>query len=140
MSSAYVDSSVILRSLLRETDRTDRTQFRSYSRLMTSEITDIECRRVLDRVRIEEDLSDAEVAMRYIELENVFEAFDVIDISRDILTRAREPFPTVVRTLDAIHLSSAILVRKVENKEMYFVTFDQQQLFAAQALGFRTNA
>lgn len=139
MSSAYVDSSIILRIFLREPTSQPLPIPGPYSRSVTSEVTDLECRRVLDRIRIEENLPDEEVAMRYDELGKIFDAFEVIALSKNVLARARDSFPTVLRTLDAIHLSSALLFRSLEDQRCCFLTLDRQQRIAAQALGFETT-
>jgi hypothetical protein len=44
--------------------------------------------------------------------------------------------PTAVKTLDAIHLASALLLRERRTPALVFATHDPQQLRAARALGF----
>ncbi len=44
--------------------------------------------------------------------------------------------PTIVKTLDAFHLTSAIAVRERRGVELLFATHDTQQATAARALGF----
>jgi hypothetical protein len=46
--------------------------------------------------------------------------------------------PTIVKTLDAIHLASAMVVREQRGVELVFATHDDQQATAARALGFST--
>jgi hypothetical protein len=46
--------------------------------------------------------------------------------------------PTIVRTLDAVHLASAIVLRERRNMDLQFATHDAQQAIAARALGFTT--
>jgi hypothetical protein len=48
--------------------------------------------------------------------------------------------PTVVRTLDALHLASALLLREQQNEAPLFATHDVQQSVAARALGFTLAA
>lgn len=54
---------------------------------------------------------DASVVLRL-----VLAAVDLIDVSRAVLRRASEPFPTPLGTLDAIHLSTALLWREAWEK------------------------
>ena len=49
--------------------------------------------------------------------------------------RASETFPTVVGTLDAIHLATALAVREVEPIDL-LLTHDAQLGTAARSLGF----
>jgi len=46
--------------------------------------------------------------------------------------------PTVVKTLDAIHLASAVMLRDRRHIDLQFSTHDVQQAVAARALGFTT--
>ncbi len=45
---------------------------------------------------------------------------------------------TIVKTLDAIHRASAILIRERRGIELLFSTHDAQQAIAARALNFTT--
>ena len=47
--------------------------------------------------------------------------------------------PTIVKTLDAIHLASALVIRERRGVELIFCTHDVQQTIAARALGFETR-
>ena len=53
-----------------------------------------------------------------------------------MLQRAALPMPTVVKTLDGIHLATALLLRERRNISLTFATHDDQQATAARALGF----
>jgi len=58
----------------------------------------------------------------------------IIELSPPVLARALEPFPTPVRTLDALHLSSAEFLReKIEGLSL--ATYDDRMRTAAQHLG-----
>src|SRR5204862_119079 len=107
MKRFYLDSSVLLAVLLREISADlgfDRNQ-----ELVTSELTDLECRRTLDRIRIEERLPNEELSERLSELDAILRTLRIIHLGAPILRRAKAPFPTVVRSLDAIHLATAEL-------------------------------
>jgi predicted nucleic acid-binding protein len=58
----------------------------------------------------------------------------VVRLNRAVLDRAGEPFPTLIRTLDAIHLASALLVR-LRFPAMRFATHDGDLAAAALAEG-----
>ena len=47
--------------------------------------------------------------------------------------------PTIVNTLDAIHLASAIALRDRRGIDLVFASHDDQQATAARALGFCDN-
>ena len=56
--------------------------------------------------------------------------------SRSILRRAAEPLPVPQRSLDAIHLATALSWRDRHAPDLVFATHDKLQARAARALGF----
>ncbi len=59
----------------------------------------------------------------------------LIELAREVLTRALEPFPCPVRTLDALHLASADFLRR-QGQSVSIVSYDGRLLTAARALEF----
>ena len=101
-----------------------------------SELTRVEALRTIDRARIRLQLSDEEVALRREGVLAVMSGFHVARVGGAVLERAADPFPTLVRTLDAIHLATALLVR-AEHEDLIFATHDRQLATAARSVGFR---
>lgn len=130
--SCYIDSSVILAFLLRERKKTEYSFMQEIC--LTSELTEIECRRTIDRVRIHEKLIDEEVASLIDELQEMLKCMHVIHLTSPILQRAKGSFPTIVRSLDAIHLATANLMQA-----SVFFTNDRQQAIAAKAMELETH-
>lgn len=131
--NAYVDSSVLLRVVLGE-----RGGLREWGRIdvpVSSEIIRVECLRTLDRARLKLGLDDEEVARRRGQLLEHLDAFDTVPLQASVLARAADPFPTSLRTLDALHLATAELVRG-RYAELRFVTHDRELGTAALAMGF----
>ncbi len=126
----YLDSSVLLAHLLREHDYRNSLQIEG--EWITSEVTELECRRTLDRIRLHEHLGDEELADRLTELDLLLKSVRVVRLNTIVLKRAKAAFPTVVRSLDAIHLATAELA-----KCALFLTRDRQQAVAAKAIGLR---
>lgn len=58
----------------------------------------------------------------------------LLEMSPLVLARALEPFPTPVRTLDALHLATMDFLRS-RNIKIKLLSFDVRLLEAAQALG-----
>lgn len=136
--TTYVDTSLVLAILMRQ--RPVDPEIERQGEIVTSELTEIESRRTIDRVRITEGLSDAELAVRLSELDLILRRMAIIELSPAVRKRAKGPFPTVVRTLDALHLATAVLLRESATDPAAgpgrFVTLDAQQRSAALALGF----
>ena len=72
---------------------------------------------------------------RRLHLFSMLESIALIDISADILDFACQPFPTTIRTLDAIHLSSAILWKRLTKQDLTIFTHDSEMGLAGRAFG-----
>ena len=131
---AYVDTSVLLRSVLGEPAAL--REWRSLDVAVSSELVRVEALRTIDRARIRLRLGDDEVAERRASVLAALEAFHLVRLDRAVLDRAAEPFPTLLRTLDAIHLASALLAAS-EHPDLRFATHDRQLATAARSVGFR---
>ena len=64
------------------------------------------------------------------------EAIDLVQLNHTILQRASEAFPTVLGTLDALHLATALMLREKMKIQLTFLTHDVQLGLAAQSVGF----
>ena len=135
---AYVDTSVVLRVVFAEPDRLDA--WSRITRPLSSELLRIECLRTLDRARLRQTLDEAEVARIRADLLEIIDSFDLVELDERVKARATEPFPTMLRTLDAMHLSSALLARAAGDGEMAFATHDRELSIAATAVGFKVLA
>jgi predicted nucleic acid-binding protein len=132
--TVYLDASVVLRILLRQPRRL--AAWGRWEAAYSSELLGIEARRVIDRLRVQAALDDHELADVHHDLTRIERAIGAIPLTRPVLHRAALPMPTAVKTLDAIHLASALLIRERRTSSLVFATHDPQQLRAARALGF----
>ena len=130
---AYIDSSVVLRRLLEQSGAIPALR---QWRLISSQLVDVEVRRTLLRYHAEHVLSAAKFARRVKEWNLVRDSIDLIPISNGILQRAAEPFPTLVKALDAIHLSTALGWAGQTQEPVTILTHDRQLGIAASACGF----
>ena len=135
--TAYIDSSVLLRKLLKqEKDLPSMDQWRD---AITSTLTIVECRRSIDRSRILHLLNGEEMATSLGGLREMVASLQRVDLTENVLEKASESYPTTLGALDAIHLATALLWREGANRELIFLTHDRQQGIAAKALGFRVE-
>jgi predicted nucleic acid-binding protein len=132
--TVYLDTSTVLRVLLRQPK--PLAVWARWDRAYASELLHVEACRVIDRLRLEGALDDQGVAEAREQLGRVERAIASVALSRPVLQRAALPMATVVKTLDAIHLASAMLLRERRGLELSFATHDPQQARAARALGF----
>jgi uncharacterized protein len=134
--NAYVDSSVVLRIVLSEPKR-----LRGWSRITTpvaSELIRLECLRTIDRARLRLSLKGKDVANHRSHVLELLESFNLVAVDGVVLDRAAEPFPTMLGSLDAIHLASAVLARE-EFDDLILATHDDDLAIAARAVGFEVQ-
>jgi hypothetical protein len=105
---------------------------------VSSELIRLECLRTIDRARLRLGLDDEDVAYHRAATLEAIEGFTLVPLGAPVLERAAEPFPTVVGSLDAIHLTSALLVRD-EFDVLDVATHDRELAIAARAEGFRVH-
>ena len=76
-----------------------------------------------------------EIALRRETVLRVLRSSELVDISRSILQRAAQPMPTTLGTLDAIHLSTALLWQERSGDTLSMATHDYALATAARAHG-----
>lgn len=130
----YLDSSVVLRPLLDQPKRLKA--WGEWEAAYSSELLGVECRRAIDRLRLEGFYDDRRVAEAMDQLTRIEKTIKRIRLNRTIVHSASKTMPTIVKTLDAIHLASALAIRDRRSIDLFFATHDAQQAVAARALGF----
>jgi predicted nucleic acid-binding protein len=131
--TVYIDTSVILRILFREPSPLE--VWGKWERASSSYLWRVEAMRNVDRLRLSGDLSDEDVVDLVREIRLVHDTLAIYPLTERILQRASETFPTVVGTLDAIHLATALAIRQVEPIDL-LLTHDGQLATAARSVGF----
>ena len=133
----YAESSAVLAWLLgEEAGQFVRDVLRRAELVMASDLTLVECDRVLIRAVTTGEIEEAAAADRRARLNAAAGHWHLWRVGSDIIERARHPFPAEpVRTLDAIHLASALAVRSaVPGVEL--LRLDARFRRAAKQLGF----
>lgn len=123
--ATYVDSSVMLAYLLMQ-DRRPTPEFWT-RQLTTSRLTEYEVYSRLYRQQLAEPHVSRAAELIGLPL--------TLDLSAEVLERARHPFPVPLRTLDALHLASADWLRQ-EGFAVKFATYDARLREAALVMGF----
>jgi predicted nucleic acid-binding protein len=134
----YAESSAVLAWLLGEVAGSRvREVLRRAELVMASDLVLVECDRVLIRAVTLGEIDEATAADRRAHLSAAAAHWHLWRLSLDIVDRARRPFPSEpVRTLDAIHLASALAVRStIPSVEL--LSLDDRIRRAGEQLGFR---
>lgn len=130
----YLDTSTVLRVLFNQ--RPVLAGWALWERAYTSELTGVEARRVIDRLRLDGALDDPGVVAAQGQLARIETTVGRIGLTRAVLHRASLPMATAVKTLDALHLASALMFQERRGVPLVFATHDAQQATGARALGF----
>lgn len=133
----YLDTSALLRHVLREPGAL--AGLRSRDALVSSELIAVESLRAIDRLRLQGALSAEEAASRREVATEWLEAVDLVLLQPPILARASEPFPTPIGTLDALHLSTALVWRDRMRQGLVLATHDRDLALAARSFGFEVR-
>ncbi|MEZ4456068.1 MAG: type II toxin-antitoxin system VapC family toxin [Gemmatimonadales bacterium] len=132
----YAESSAVLSWLLGEPGQ-ERTRkiLAGAERVVTSSLTGVECARALGRARGQGRLTPTHELAALRLLDVALGAWDVHDLSDRILARARAGFPAdPVRTLDALHLATALTFREAVGP-LNVLSLDERVRANAAALG-----
>jgi predicted nucleic acid-binding protein len=125
----YVDSSVALAHLFRE-PRSPPASFWGQL-LLSSSLLEFE---VWNRVHAY-GLADSHST----EAQALLARVELVEMSKPVLVRALEPFPSPIRTLDALHLATMDFVRR-GGESIELASYDARLIAAAQAIGIAVEA
>ena len=129
---AYLDSSVVLRHIMLGEEPIRHAL--EFPRVVSSELIEIECRRLLHRYRLAGDLRDEAFAEARERLDIVLGGIDLLEMTRPIKRRAMESFPVSIRTRDALHVSTAMAVAETVDGLSLF-SHDRGMNICARSIG-----
>jgi len=134
----YAESSAVLAWLLDQPGGWPAfDDLRNADLVVTSELTLIECDRALHRYASVGRIEASTAEHLRAELSGIVSAWGVTPISAEVVGRARASFPDDrIRTLDAIHLASALTAR-ADLGDIELLTFDDRIRATGNLLGFR---
>jgi hypothetical protein len=120
----YLDSSVALAHLLAE-DRSPPDELWT-KQLVSSRLLECEVWNRINAQQLQASHGDA--------VRNLIGRVAMLEMVGPVLTRARQPFPVPVRTLDAIHLAALEFIR-AQKQVVQLASYDQRLIAAARSLG-----
>ena len=131
----YAETSAVLRWILGEAGGDEvRTVLAAAERVVSSTLTPLECARGISRAVTMGRIGRGEELAALRLLDTAAAKWAVLEMSGRVLTRARGAFPLEpVRTLDAIHLATALVFRDVM-PELALASLDARIRANAEAL------
>lgn len=121
----YLDSSVLLSFFLSE-DRCPEPGFWFRAPLTASRLAEYE---VWNRLHARNRAGELAPTVK-----KMFGGIYFVELTAEALARALQPFPHPVKTLDGLHLATAVYLQRSGN-EVEFATYDRGLASAAQAVG-----
>lgn len=133
---AYAESSAVLAWLLGEPDGAQvREILRDATRVVTSALTGVESARALGRGAATGRLTSADELAALRLLDTAERSWTLLDLTDRVLNRSRVRFPNEpVRTLDALHLATAVLFQEALG-DVTMVSLDERVRSNARGLG-----
>jgi predicted nucleic acid-binding protein len=110
-------------------------EWHQIERAVTSMLSEVECLRTLDRLRLAEQVAEQEIAARREWVIRLLDSVERVAVSRPLLRRAAQPLPVTLGTIDAIHLTTALTWRDHAGEELVMATHDAALARAARAVG-----
>ncbi len=133
----YLDSSVVLRYILLGESAIQHAL--ACENIISSELLEIECRRVFHRYRMDGNIDDDGLLQAFTRLHEILTGISIIALSRTVKNRAMGPFPVSIKTLDALHLASALIFAESrEDKPLLIFSHDIGMNRCARLLNFST--
>lgn len=139
---AYIDTSVLLKRYVKESGTPQARRLLRRYRVVSSAIAPVEAASALWRRKTGGDVTDANFAAIRARLARDRGHWELVELTGDVLARAEQVVEQVgVRTLDAIHLASALILSTAAGADqpVAFVTADARQRDAAGALGLQVT-
>ena len=135
----YAESSAVLAWLFGEAaGAAVRENLLGAELIVASDLTLVECDRVLIRAQTSGELSEARSAGLRARLNAAAAHWNLLHVDTQVVDRVRRPFPgEPIRTLDAIHLASALVARTALD-DLALLSLDHRIRTAARRLGFQT--
>lgn len=131
--NVVLDTSVVLRVLLDDPVRLE--QWGEWDYAYASELLAVEASRRLFNLRAQAAYDDDLLSSAMSGLTDILGNLTLLRLTEPVLRRASGPFPTVVGTLDALHLATALALGEVGIEDLVFATHDERQARAAAAVG-----
>lgn len=136
----YAETSALLRWLFAEEGGEEiRATLAAAEKVTASRLALIETRRVIRRAERAGRISAAQAADLRALLAGAAATWAILEISEEVASRAEQDFPSEpLRTLDAIHLASALFLRQAI-PDLVVLTADERVRANAALLGLRAE-
>jgi uncharacterized protein len=137
-SRAYFDTSVLVKRYVNEQGSILARRLLRNCRILSSALVPLEALSTFARRRTAGELSESSFSAIVARISTDRRQWELIELTAPILAQAEQVLQrTQLRTLDALHLASALVFQDRSSAALPFVTADERQRQAAQQMGLR---
>ena len=134
---AYFDTSVLVKRYVQEAGSSAVRRLLQRFRFLSSSIMPVEAMSAISRRRVSGDLTPRDFLAIRSRLRKDRDYWELVEAGESVLLQAEELVQKAnVRTLDAIHLASAMIFKSESRLTIPFITGDTKQRDAAHLMGF----
>ena len=134
---AYFDTSVLVKRYVQEAGSSAVRRLLQRFRFLSSSIMPVEAMSALSQRRVSGDLTPRDFLAIRSRLRKDRDYWELVEAGESVLLQAEELVQKAnVRTLDAIHLASAMIFKSESRLTIPFITGDTKQRDAAHLMGF----
>lgn len=135
---AYVDTSTLVKRYVREDGSVRARALLKRLRVLSSVLLPIETLAALRRRRSTGDLSERDFTGILADVQRDRQRWELVELTQQVLVRAEDLLHAEsLRTLDALHIASALELERALGEKLPFLTSDVRQRTAAQRAGLQ---
>jgi predicted nucleic acid-binding protein len=136
---AYIDTSTYLKIFVKESGSVQARELVRKHRVLSSAIVSVECFSALSRKKHAGELKPREFETLINKIRESLAHIEIIRLTDDVLAQAGQIVAGApIRSLDALHIASALIFQEAMRLSLPFVTSDRRQLETAREQGFKS--
>jgi predicted nucleic acid-binding protein len=133
VSLAYFDTSALVKNYVREAGSSRIRALLTRYEFLSSAITPIELQSAVQRRRRQREIDQPDYNSIISRIGSDRSYWQLVEVVPQVLSKAEELLTTAsIRTLDAIHIASAMIIQDSLAALLPFISADEKQLTAAQ--------
>jgi len=133
LSWGYFDTSILVKRYVRERGSLEANRLLRKYTILSSSILPVELLSALRRRRGQSEISEQDYSAILGRVKQDRAFWELLELTPSVLARAEEiVLKWNVRTLDAVHLASAVVFQDSVGRPLPFVTSDERQLMVAR--------
>jgi predicted nucleic acid-binding protein len=137
---AYFDTSVLVKRYVREAGSKRAAELLRRYRFLSSAIVSLEALSAFSRRKAAGELSERSFDAILSRMRSDRDYWELVEPSAAVLNRSEEMINKAkVRTLDALHIASALMFQDLSGLRVPFITADERQREGAQLVGLQVT-